>query len=80
MVFCEFYRWFVLLPTAALGGAAAYGEFVDPEVKKLLEENIYSPFQDYVYDPIMGLMSGSGKEPEEAKPLAKVTPAMVCDQ
>ncbi|XP_062574094.1 MICOS complex subunit Mic60-like isoform X3 [Saccostrea cucullata] len=68
-------KWFVLLPTAALGGAAAYGEFVDPEFKKVMEKNVYSPFQEYVYDPIMGLVSGSGKAAEEEpKPLAKITP------
>ena len=66
-------RWFVLLPSAALGGAAAYGEFVDPEFKKLMEQNVYTPFQDYIYNPIMELMSGSGKSSEEEqKPLAKV--------
>ncbi|XP_062571570.1 MICOS complex subunit Mic60-like [Saccostrea cucullata] len=68
-------KWFVLLPTAALGGAAAYGEFVDPEFKKVMEKNVYSPFQEYVYDPIMGLVSGSGKTTEEEpKPLTKITP------
>lgn len=70
-------KWFILLPSAALGGAAAYGEFVDPEVKKLMEENVYSPFQEYVYKPVMDMMAGSGKPAEEEqKPLAKVIPAM----
>lgn len=67
-----------MLPSAALGGVAAYGEFVDPEVKKLMEENVYSPFQEYVYKPVMDMIAGSGKPAEEEqKPLVKVIPAKV---
>lgn len=67
-----------MLPSAALGGVAAYGEFADPEVKKLMEENVYSPFQEYVYKPVMDMIAGSGKPAEEQqKPLVKVIPTKV---
>ncbi|XP_056005079.1 MICOS complex subunit MIC60-like isoform X2 [Ostrea edulis] len=41
-----------------------------------MEENVYSPFQDYVYNPFMELVSGKETEEEQAKPLVKLPPAM----